>query len=174
MVVSVYSSAETGMCKNGQLQYGYFITRVAICSPPPFKNPEYQNHYHRQKTTRVTPKQTPFDPDLHMRPPCQQHSQLWTVRPVSAVGPCSQPGHPDRDPEHHDSDQVHHRMESHICAVSCSVSARPIECNTMSIDHAHAQAHAKAVAVIEIQRSVWGVGRRMSGTSGGAQVDVDE
>ena len=49
-----------------------------------------------------------------------------------------------------------------------------MECNTMSIDQAHAQAHAKAVAVIEIQRSVWGVGLRMSGTSGGAQVDVDE
>ena len=86
-VVSVYSSAETGMCKNGQLQYGYFITRVAICSPPPFKNHEYQNRYHRQKNTRITPKQCPFDPDLHMRPPCQQHSQLWTVRPVSVVGP---------------------------------------------------------------------------------------
>ncbi len=48
-----------------------------------------------------------------------------------------------------------------------------MECNTMSIDQAHAQAHAKAVAVIEIQRSVWGVGRRMSGTGGCcAQVDV--
>ena len=49
-----------------------------------------------------------------------------------------------------------------------------MECNTMSIDHAHAQAHAKAVAVMLIQRSVWGVGVRMLGTGGGAQVDVDE
>ena len=85
-VVSVYSSAEMGMCQNGQLQYGYFITRVAICSPPPFKNPEYQILYHRQKNTRITPKQTHFDPILAMRPPCQQHSQLWTVLPVYVVG----------------------------------------------------------------------------------------
>ena len=49
-----------------------------------------------------------------------------------------------------------------------------MECNTMSIDQAHAQANAKAVAVMEIQRSRWGVGLRMLRTSGGAQVDVDE
>ncbi len=48
-----------------------------------------------------------------------------------------------------------------------------MECNTMSMLQAHAQANAKAVAVIEIQRSVWGVGVRMLRMSGG-QVDVDE
>ena len=68
-MVSVYSSAEMGMCKNGQLQYGYFITRVVICSPPPCQKSKLPIRYHRQKNTRITPKQTHSYPLLHMRPP---------------------------------------------------------------------------------------------------------
>ena len=89
-MVSVYSSAETGMCKNGQLQYGYFITRVAICSPTPFKNSRLPKLHHRQKTTLITPEPCSFDPDLHMRPPCQQHSQLLDC--ATCVG--GRPGSP--------------------------------------------------------------------------------
>ena len=72
MVVSVYSQAEMAMCKNGQLQYGYFITRVVICSPPPCQKSKLPIRDHRQKNTRITPKQTHSYPLLHMRPPCRQ------------------------------------------------------------------------------------------------------
>ena len=51
------------------LQYGYFITRVAICSPPPCQKSEYKTQDHRQKNTTVAPEPCGFNPLLAQRPP---------------------------------------------------------------------------------------------------------
>jgi len=79
--VQKQACAKTASYSTGILSPGWRFAHL-----PPFKNHEYQNRYHRQKNTLITPKRTPFDPLMAMRPPCQQHSQIWTVRPVSVVG----------------------------------------------------------------------------------------
>jgi hypothetical protein len=56
-----------------------------ICSPPPCQKSELPIRYHRQKNTRITPKQTHSYPLLHMRPLCYSIVSSWTVRPVSGV-----------------------------------------------------------------------------------------
>jgi hypothetical protein len=68
------------------VQYGYFITRVVICSPPPCQKSELPIRYHRQKNTRITPKQTHSYPLLHMRPPFYSIVSSRTVRPVRGEG----------------------------------------------------------------------------------------
>ena len=85
-VVSVYSSAETGMCKSGQLQYGYFITRVVICSPPPSKILNIKTVTTDRKIPalhRSRPRLTQYWLGDH---PVDSTVSSWTVLPVSVVG----------------------------------------------------------------------------------------